>query len=85
MDDKARLARVHRDRLHQIAEILNAFVIHENGHLLFISQTLADLLGYREEELLAKDGIELMFAPQSRPDSSVTWSPAVRLVPMRHS
>ena len=67
MDDKARLARVHKDRLHQIAEILNAFVIHENGHLLFISQTLADLLGYRGEELLAKDGIELMFAPQSRP------------------
>ena len=67
MDDKARLARVHKDRLHQIAESLNAFVIDENGHLLFISQTLADLLGYRGEELLAKDGIELLFAPQSRP------------------
>ena len=67
MDDKARLAQVHKDRLHQIAETLNAFVIDENGRLLFISQTLADLLGYRGEELLAKDGIELMFAPQSRP------------------
>ena len=67
MDDTAHLARVHKDRLHQIAEALNAFVIHENGHLLFISQTLADLLGYRGEELLAKDGIELLFAPQARP------------------
>ena len=67
MDDTAHLARVHKDRLHQIAEALNAFVIHENGLLLFISQTLADLLGYRGEELLAKDGIELLFAPQSRP------------------
>ena len=67
MDDKARLAQVHKDRLNQIAETLNAFVIDENGRLLFISQTLADLLGYRGEELLAKDGLELMFAPQSRP------------------
>ena len=67
MDDTAHLARVHKDRLHQIAEALNAFVLHENGLLLFISQTLADLLGYRGEELLAKDGIELLFAPQSRP------------------
>ena len=69
MDDTAHLARVHKDRLHQITEILNAFVVHENGHLRFISQTLADLLGYREEELLAKDGIELLFAPQSRPEA----------------
>ena len=67
MNDKARLAQVHKDRLNQIAETLNAFVIDENGRLLFISQTLADLLGYRGEELLAKDGIELLFAPQARP------------------
>ena len=69
IDDTAHLARVHKDRLQQIAETLNAFVIHENGHLRFISQTLADLLGYRGEELLAKDGIELLFAPQSRPEA----------------
>ena len=69
MDDTAHLARVHKDRLHQIAETLNSFVIHENGQLHLISQTLADLLGYREEELLAKDGIELLFAPQSRPEA----------------
>ena len=69
MDDTAHLARVHKDRLHQIAEALNSFVIHENGQLHLISQTLADLLGYREEELLAKDGIELLFAPQSRPEA----------------
>ena len=67
MDNKEHLAQVNQDRLHRIAETLNAFVIRENGSLLFVSQTLADLLGYRGEELLAKDGIELMFAPQSRP------------------
>ena len=67
MDDIGHLAQVHQERLHQIAETLNAFVIHENGHLLFISQPLADLLGYRREELPAKDGIERMFAPQSHP------------------
>lgn len=66
VNDNGHLARVHKDRLHQIAETLNAFVIHTDGHLLFISQTLADSLGYRGDELLAKDGIELMFAPQSR-------------------
>ncbi len=69
MDDTAHLARVHKDRLHQIAEALNAFVIHENGQVHLISQTLADLLGYRGEELLAKDGTELLFAPQSRPEA----------------
>ncbi len=69
VDDAAHLARVHKDRLHKITETLKAFVIHENGRLRFISQTLADLLGYREEELLAKDGIELLFAPQSRPEA----------------
>ena len=57
MADKGRLARVHKDRLHQIAETLNAFVIDENGLLLFISRTLADSLGYRGEELLAKDSL----------------------------
>jgi len=67
MDDTAHLARVHKDRLHQIAGPLNAFVIHENGQLHFISPTLAAPLGYREEELYAKDVIELLFAPESRP------------------
>ena len=45
MDDKARLARVHKDRLHQIAEILNAFVIHENGHLALHQPDLGRLIG----------------------------------------
>ena len=47
----------------------NAFVIDENGQLHFSSQTLATRLGYRAEELLAKDAIELLFAPQSRPQA----------------
>ena len=63
MNDNGHSAQVHKNPLHQIAETLNAFVIDENGHLRF----MAARLGYREEELLAKDVIELLFAPQSRP------------------
>lgn len=57
---------VHEDRFRQIADTLDAFVIHENGRVLYVNQTLADLLGYRKEELLGKNGIELILAPQSR-------------------
>ena len=67
MNENGHSTQVHKNPLHQIAEALNAFVIDDNGHLRFISQSLADLLGYREEELVAKDSIELLFAPQSRP------------------
>ena len=69
MNDNGHSAQVHKNPLHQIAETLNAFVIDENGQLHFSSQTLAARLGYREEELLAKDVIELLFAPQSRPEA----------------
>jgi PAS domain S-box-containing protein len=57
---------VREDRFRQIADTLDAFVIHENGRVLYVNQTLADLLGYRKEELLGKNGIELILAPQSR-------------------
>ena len=48
MDDNGHSTQAPKDPLHQIAETLNAFVIDENGHLRFISQTLAASLGYRE-------------------------------------
>jgi PAS domain S-box-containing protein len=57
---------IREDRFRQIADTLDAFVIHENGRVLYVNQTLADLLGYRKEELLGKNGIELILAPQSR-------------------
>ena len=57
---------VREDRFRQIADTLDAFVVHENGRVLYVNQTLADLLGYRKEELLGKNGIELILAPQSR-------------------
>ena len=58
---------VRPDRFRQIADTLDAFVVHENGRVLYVNQTLADLLGYRKEELLGKNGIEMILAPQSRP------------------
>ena len=67
MNGNGHSTQAQKDPLHQIAETLNAFVIDENGHLRFISQTLADSLGYRGEELLAKDVIELLFARDSHP------------------
>lgn len=54
------------DRFRQVADTLNAFTIQENGRILYVNQTLADLLGYRKEELLGKDGIEVLLAPQSQ-------------------
>ena len=48
MNENGHSTQVHKNPLHQIAEALNAFVIDDNGHLRFISQSLADLLGYRE-------------------------------------
>ena len=64
MDDNGHSTQAPKDPLHQIAETLNAFVIDENGQLRFISPILAARLGYRKEELLAKDVVELLFAPE---------------------
>ena len=57
---------VREDRFRQIADTLDAFAIHENGRVLYVNQSMAELLGYRKEELLGKNVIELVLAPQSR-------------------
>lgn len=57
---------VREDRFRQIADSLDPFVIHEGGRILYINQALSDILGYRREELLGKNGLELLVAPRSR-------------------
>lgn len=57
---------VREDRFRQIADTLDAFLVHEQGRILYVNQTFADILAYRKEELLGKNGIELITAPQSR-------------------
>lgn len=54
------------DRFRQIADFLDAFAIHDQDHTLYVNQTFAKLLGYSKEELLGKNGIDLVTAPQSK-------------------
>ena len=57
---------VREDRFRQIADTLDAFAVHEKGRILYANQTFADMLGYRREELLGKNGLEMVTAPQSQ-------------------
>ena len=57
---------VREDRFRQIADSLDPFAIHEAGRILYINKALADMLAYQREELLGKNGLELLVAPQSR-------------------
>ncbi|MEW6752993.1 MAG: PAS domain S-box protein [Candidatus Latescibacterota bacterium] len=57
---------MREDRFRQIADTLDGFAVHEQGRILYVNQTLAEMLGYRKEELLGKNGIEMVTAPQSR-------------------
>ena len=60
------LPAMREESFRQVADTLDAFIIHENGRVLYVNQSMADMLGYRKEELLGKNGIELVLAPQSR-------------------
>ena len=56
---------VREDRFRQIADSLDPFVIHEAGRILYINQSLSDMLGYRREELLGKNGLEFLIDRRS--------------------
>ena len=57
---------IREDLFRQVAENLDAFAIHENGRVLYVNQSMADMLGYSKEDLLSNNLIELVVAPKSR-------------------
>ena len=38
------------ERFRQIADSLDPLALHENGRVLYVNQSMADMLGYRKEE-----------------------------------
>jgi len=55
------------ERFRQIADSLDPLALHENGRVLYVNQSMADMLGYRKEELLGYNGIKMAVATQSHP------------------
>ena len=39
------------DYFRQVADTLDAFIIHESSRVVYVNQSMADMLGYRKEEL----------------------------------
>lgn len=60
------LPGLREERFRQIIDAIDPIVLHENGRILYVNQAMADMLGYRKEELLGQDGFELVSAEQSR-------------------
>ena len=58
---------VREDRFRQISDSLQPFALHEGSRIVYANQTLADMLGYRREELQGSTVIDTIVAPQSRP------------------
>ena len=58
---------VREDRFRQISDSLQPFALHEGSRIVYANQTLADILGYRREELQGSAVIDTIVAPQSRP------------------
>ena len=65
-DPDARALRESEQRFRALAEAAReAILINENGIIRDVNQALTDLLGYTREELVGRDGTELL-APESR-------------------
>lgn len=67
LDSIPGLSGLREERFRQIIDLVDPVGVHENGRILYVNQTMADMLGYRKEELLGQNSFELISAPQSRP------------------
>src|SRR4051812_32241216 len=66
-DPEARALRESEQRFRVLAEAAReAILINENGIIREVNQALSQLLGYTREELIGRNGLELL-APESKP------------------
>ncbi len=67
LDSIPGLSGLREERFRQIIDSIDPVALHENGRILYVNQRMADMLGYRKEELLGQNGFELISAARSRP------------------
>src|SRR5450631_989135 len=67
-EPEARALRESEERFRALAEAAReAILINENGVIVEVNSALVQQLGYSREELLGRNGLELLLAPESRP------------------
>jgi two-component system, cell cycle sensor histidine kinase and response regulator CckA len=66
-DPEARALRESEQRFRALAEAAReAILINENGIIREVNTALTQMLGYSRDELLGKNGVDLLLAPESR-------------------
>src|SRR5882724_8026984 len=66
-DPEARARRESEERFRALAAAAReAILINEQGIIREVNAALVQMLGYSREELLGRNGVELLIAPESR-------------------
>ncbi|HEY1535294.1 MAG TPA: PAS domain-containing protein, partial [Polyangiaceae bacterium] len=66
-EPEARALRESEERFRALAEAAReAILINEDGIIREVNSALTQMLGYTRDELLGRDGLELIIAPESR-------------------